>query len=153
MCAPCLQDVTSWGNTGGLIAQSDRSTLSPCNAFRHTRERFRGGTPAMSSCERMLPCMGSGLHGIADVNRALAHPDVQAALAMGGALFGRDSRPVDGQVFEIMVGKDTITVGDPCNGGGGPCTAIPLGVNALARLLRDIDEEQLNLTPCAGMFD
>jgi hypothetical protein len=153
MCAPCLREAIDWGNSGGLIARTDRSALDPCNTFRHTRTTLGGGGAPASACERMLPCMGSGLHGIADVNAAVMHPDVQAALAKGDVLFGRDSRPIDGQVFEITVGKNTITVGDPCTAGGGACAAIPLGVNALAQLLRAIDEEQLNLAPCAGLFD
>ena len=153
-CEPCLADTLNWGNSGGLVARNDRSTLSPCNAYRHTRTTFGGGggAPALT-CDRLLPCMGSGLHGIGDVIRALEHSDVQAALAKGSVLFGVDSRPVDGQVFEIMVGKGTITVGSPCPPPSSSCTPIPLGVNVLAQLLRDIDEEQLNLAPCAGMFD
>jgi hypothetical protein len=154
-CAPCLVASLDWGNSGGLVARSDRSMLSPCNTYRHTRTTFGGGgapAPALA-CERMLPCMGSGLHGIADVIAALEHADVEVALAKGTPLFGVDSRPLDGQVFEIKLGKDTITVGGPCPPTSSSCTPIPPGVNTLAQLLRDIDEEQLNLAPCAGMFD
>ena len=155
-CAPCLAASLDWGNSGGLVARSDRSMLSPCNAYRHTRTTFGGGggapAPALA-CDRMLPCMGSGLHGIGDVIAALDHADVETALAKGTVLFGVDSRPLDGQVFEIKVGKSTITVGNACPPPSSSCTPIPPGVNTLAQLLRDIDEEQLNLTPCAGMFD
>jgi hypothetical protein len=78
---------------------------------------------------------------------------VQAALGKGEVVFGVDSRPFDGQVFEITRGASVIAVGSPCAGGAGACTPIPLGINALMKLLRDIDDEQLNLAPCAGMFD
>lgn len=151
-CTPCLEQAMSWGDIGGFVATNDRSTLSPCSAYRHERNMLAGGAPLLA-CERMLPCMGSGLHGISDVSRALQQPDVQAALGGGKVLFGVDSRALDGQIFEIERGGRVINVGSPCGGGPGACTPIPLGVNALVQLLRDIDEEQLNLAPCADMFD
>ena len=96
--------------------------------------------------------MGSGLHGVSDVLQALAHPDVEQARAMGMVLFGVDTRPVDGQVFRIEIGSDSvIDVGSPCQSAG--CDPIPAGVSALADLLRAIDSEQLGLDPCAGLFD
>jgi hypothetical protein len=152
-CAPCLEPSLSWGDIGGFVASNDRSTLSPCSAYRHARDMLGVGGMVLRECERMLPCMGSGLHGISDVTRALQHPDVQAALGAGKVLFGVDSRALDGQIFEIEQGGRVINVGSPCAGGAAACTPIPLGVNALVQLLRDIDEEQLNLTPCADMFD
>ena len=45
---------------------------------------------------------GTGLVCGLDVERALAHPDVVAAFAAATTpVYGVDSRPVDGTVFEI----------------------------------------------------
>jgi hypothetical protein len=131
---------------------NERSTLDACNVFEHTRSPAGNGTGTVLACERSLPCMGSGLHGVSDVLLALQHADVQAALAKGQVLFGSDPRPDDGSVFEIVARAGTsIEVGDACSGSAS-CAAIPAGVNALANLLRAIDSEQLSLDPCRSMF-
>jgi hypothetical protein len=151
-CAPCIESSVSWGDIGGLVLFSERSTLDACNVFQHTRSPAGHGTGTMLACERSLPCMGSGLHGVSDVSLALQNADVQAALAKGHVLFGSDPRPDDGSVFEIVARAGTsIAVGDACSGSAS-CTAIPAGVNALANLLRAIDSEQLSLDPCRSMF-
>ena len=151
-CSPCVEDSIEWGNNGGFVAFTERSSLSACSRYRHER-RSAGGGAVMAQCGRELPCMGSGLHGISDVLHEIEQRDVVAALAKGEVLFGVDARPVDGQVFEIVVGDDTILVGMPCAQGASGCMAIPPGVDALAQVLRSIDAEQLNLEPCAGAFD
>jgi hypothetical protein len=151
-CAPCMESSVSWGDIGGLVLFSERSTLGACNVFQHTRSPAGHGTGTMLACERSLPCMGSGLHGVSDISLALQNADVQAALAKGHVLFGSDPRPDDGSVFEIVARDGTsIAVGDACSGSAS-CTAIPAGVNALANLLRAIDSEQLSLDPCRSMF-
>lgn len=151
-CSPCIDGSVSWGDVGGLVVYSDRSTLDGCNTYHRTRTPAGRGTAEMLACERSLPCMGSGLHGVSDVLQALQNTDVQAALAQGHVLFGSDPRPVDGTVLDIVARADTaIDVGSPCSGGGS-CAAIPPGVSALAALLRAIDDDQLHLDPCRSMF-
>lgn len=151
-CAPCVDGSLSWGYIGGYAVYTERSTLDACNTYQHTRTPSGRGTSAMLACERSLPCMGSGVHGVSDVLQALQHADVQAALAKGHVLFGMDERPSDGSVFEIVTRAGTaIEVGIPCMDSGA-CTAIPAGVDALAKLLRAIDDEQVQLDPCRGMF-
>jgi hypothetical protein len=151
-CAPCIEGSLSWGNIGGLVAFTERSTLDACYVYQHTRSPSGRGGSTMLACERSLPCMGSGLHGVSDVLLAIQNADVQAALAKGHVLFGNDTRPVDGTVFEIVARASTaIEVGSACSGGAS-CPAIPAGVSALADLLRAIDDEQLNLDPCRSMF-
>lgn len=152
-CSPCVEDMIGWGNNGGFVAFTERSSLDACNAYQHERRSVGGGGAPSAQCKRALPCMGSGLHGIADVLTAIEHADVRAALAKKQVLFGVDTRPVDGQVFEIVVGSSKIEVGMPCSAGATGCSAIPPGVSTLAQLLRAVDEEQLNLEPCTGMFD
>jgi len=149
-CTPCIDTLLGWAQNGGLVAFVDSSHLDACNTFRRTRD----GNEASDAveCQRPVPCMGSGLHGISDVLQALAHPDVEHARSMGAVLFGEDTRPVDGQVFRIDIDSaGVIEVGAPCQSAG--CNPIPEGVSALVDLLHAIDAEQLSLDPCAGLFD
>lgn len=151
-CGPCVDGSLSWGDIGGLVANTQRSTLDSCNTYHRTRTPAGRGASDMLDCQRSLPCMGSGLHGVSDVLQALQSADVQAALAQGHVLFGSDPRPVDGTVLEIVARPNTsIEVGGSCSGGAS-CSAIPAGVSALAELLRAIDDEQLHLEPCRSMF-
>jgi hypothetical protein len=150
-CSPCIGATVGWGPDGGFVAFRDKSELVDCNTYRHTREPIRDPGQTMLDCERGVPCMGSGLHGIADVLSALSHPDVEQALGMKMVLFGRDSRPVDGTVLRIETAGSVIEVGSPCMEAG--CNAIPAGVTTLVELLRAIDEEQLNLDPCVEHFE
>jgi hypothetical protein len=151
-CAPCIDGSISWGNIGGFVAFTEESTLDACNAYQHTRSSAAGGATPMLHCQRPLPCMGSGLHGVSDVLQALQHADVQATAGKGTVLFGSDPRPVDGTVFEIVLGRSTtIDVGGAC-ASSASCKAIPAGITALADLLRSIDDEQLHLDPCRALF-
>jgi hypothetical protein len=151
-CAPCIDGNVSWGNIGGLVAFSERGTIEACNTYQHTRSSAGGSATPMLHCQRRLPCMGSGLHGVSDVLQALQNADVQAAAGKGTVLFGSDPRPVDGTVFEIVLAPNTtIEVGGAC-ASSASCTAIPAGITALAGLLRAIDDEQLHLDPCRTMF-
>lgn len=150
-CSPCIGAPLRWGPDGGFVAFRDSSELVDCNTYRHTREPVGDPGQTMLECERGVPCMGSGLHGIADVLQALSHPDVEQALGMKMVVFGRDSRPVDGTVLRIELMGSVIDVGSPCMTAG--CTAIPAGVTTLVELLRDIDAEQLNLGPCVEQFE
>jgi hypothetical protein len=150
-CSPCIGAPLRWGPDGGFVAFRDSSELADCNTYRHTREPARDPGQTMLACERGVPCMGSGLHGIADVLQALSHPDVEQALGMKMVVFGRDTRPVDGTVFRIEHVGSVIDVGSPCMEAG--CNATPAGVTTLVELLRDIDAEQLNLDPCAEQFE
>lgn len=148
-CEQCIDQATSWGPNGGLVAYNEGSSLESCGNYMHERVPFGDGVQVR--CMREIPCSG-GLIGTTEVEQAFADPDVQAALAMKNVLYGRDSRPVDGQVFRIERGGNVIEVGGACMGGQG-CVEIPEGVAALVALLRELDEQQLMLDPCAGLFD
>jgi hypothetical protein len=151
-CAPCIGEAIGWGPNGGFVAYTEHSTLSDCNVYGHTRTFAEADAAAPRTCERPLPCMGSGLHGISDVLLALEHADVVAARALGSVLYGTDSRPVDGTVLRIELPSSTIEVGEDCNGAAG-CTPIPTGIVTLAGLLQSIDQEQLALEPCLSALE
>jgi hypothetical protein len=90
--------------------------------------------------------------GVGDLTAALAHPDVQAALARAPILYGRDTRPVDGQVFQIQVGTRLVEIGAECTPSAPGCVAIPGGVRAAMQLLQRLDTQQLGLSPCREQF-
>jgi len=97
-----------------------------------------------------LPC-GSGALGIGDITGALANADVQSALRVAPVLYGRDLRPVDGTVFRVTVGGQTIDVGAACESLAG-CRPIPRGVAALVEVLRSLDRQELGKLACSGVF-
>jgi hypothetical protein len=107
-----------------------------------------GGAP---SCSTELAGCGAVPVAVADVERALGHPDVVTALAGPTPLaYGLDTRPTDGTIFgmkvdgkEIDVGSDCQPVGDFCKG------AAPAGVRALADLLQLLDSQELAKPTCA----
>ncbi|MGZ3478619.1 MAG: hypothetical protein ACXVCJ_29225, partial [Polyangiales bacterium] len=115
--------------------------------------RTRTGTTTLA-CDAKIPtCPGDVpdsdfVTGVADVESALASADVQAALAKAPVLYGTDSRPVDGTVFQVLVGTKKIEVGGPCGGASG-CTDAPAGVQQLRTVLERIDTEK-KLTVCSA---
>src|SRR5690606_15690238 len=124
--------------------------LEPCNAFELTRE-YRGDPPDRT-CANDVPCAGDAVT-MSEVLAALAHADVVAAFDAAPVLYGRDTRPVDGQVFSVTQSGATVLVGAPCTGGGvGECTPIPPGVQALVDLLAALTEERRAEEPCASAF-
>lgn len=146
-CAACLPARVDWELNGGMAAWYDKSALLPCNTYQ--RQRFTNPTsttPTQSCTSTVRQCAGGDVDAsdsitLGEVTRALAHPDVQAALAKAPVLYGRDTRPVDGVVLRITTGGKQIEVGDDCAGASG-CTEVPAGVKALVALLTDLDERK-----------
>ncbi|MEA2747077.1 MAG: hypothetical protein QOI41_1220 [Myxococcales bacterium] len=107
-------------------------------------------------CTTTLAACGATSIGIGDVEAALAHPEVQAALSGSTKTYGSDSRPCDGAVLGITVGSRTVEVGGECTGGTGgcsatPCVAVPAGLRALADVLEKLDTQEVSATPsCHG---
>jgi hypothetical protein len=139
-----------WGNDGGRIATRDSSVLD-CATYRHVRENFSSPSSPPLRCEAQLACSAAGV-SVESVVRALAHTDVTAAFSAAPVLYGRDMRPVDGQVLVLTRGGKAVTVGSECGAGTGACTPIPAGVRALAELVRMLDSQQLARDPCASVF-
>jgi hypothetical protein len=90
--------------------------------------------------------------GVGDLTAALSHPDMVAALDRAPVLFGRDTRPSDGQVFQITVGGKLVEIGLECTASTPSCTAIPAGVRAAMQLLQRLDSQQLDISPCRESF-
>ena len=144
-CA-CLVEEIAWWRDGGLVPSSIEGHLTPCAQFEYTETT--GEPVAHRFCWATLE-LCSDAYGPDDVNDAIAHPDVQAALARAPILFGADSRDLDGHVDHIEVGGKVIELGAPC---GAPEQAahceIPKGVENLDKLLGYIQLQQHVGTVC-----
>jgi len=148
-CTACIGETLRWERDGGFVPYRSASEVEACRGYEHTRMPFSGG--AATSCTNTVPCEGDAIT-IGDLDAALAHADVVAAFAAAPILYGRDTRPVDGQLFQITLGSRTVSVGAECTGGGGPCEEIPAGVEALRALLTTLEEERLAEEDCATTF-
>jgi hypothetical protein len=138
----------SWGFTGGFVAYTEMSALAPCGRYARMRMASGGGMSAF--CEAELACEGPGITA-GRVETALQDSAVMQAVR-DETTFGVDNRPVDAPIFELRVGYQTVLVGEPCSGQAG-CIVTPASVQALVDLLQQLDEQQLALPPCQGMFD
>jgi hypothetical protein len=87
--------------------------------------------------------------------RAIADADVQAALAMPAPpIYGRDTRPVDGSIFQFRRADGRgFLAGTACSSGSTlpACNDVPVGVARLVNLLRALDEQQLRDPSCAAL--
>jgi hypothetical protein len=154
-CADCLATAVSWGQNGGLVAYVDTSSLSGCRTY--TRSRASSGTPTPKlSCTAELGACSAAPIAVGDVEAALAHADVIAALAGGTTTYGSDSRPCDGAVLSITIGTKTVEVGGDCQAGSPtgcgsqPCVPVPAGVRALASVLEQLDAQEIAQPACAA---
>jgi hypothetical protein len=138
----CLPASVSWWRDGGLVFSVPSSYAEPCSSFRHELKQ-RGGEPG-KSCTAPLPTGCDAALGVRDVNQALQHPDVQAALEAAPVLYGGDPRAVDGQVEHIEVDGKVIEIGNSCDD---PECDIPEGVKSFGYILRLIAEHELD-TDC-----
>lgn len=143
----------SYGDIGGLRIAVSRSELAPGNKYTHTRTPVAGDGPTLM-CSPPLPACGSqDVITAYDVEvHDLPLPDVQAALSQPQPpLYGYDSRPVDGTVFEFKRADGRgFLVGTPCDTRPA-CTAIPPGIAQLTKRLRDLDKQQLATPECAAL--
>jgi len=141
-----LDAVYRYGNDGGL-AVSAQATLTPPAAYTYAAAT-RPATP--NSCSPALPpCDAADAIDVADIMRAIGDADVQAAFAESAPpFFGRDTRPVDGVVFQLVRADGRgLSVGDDC-AGQAQCRATPAGVAALVALLKALDAQQLTDPSC-----
>lgn len=147
-CTDCVTGTLSWGDNGGLVAFRDESSLATCRDFQRKRSVVSDG--GSFTCTTQLGACDAGPVAIGDVERALAHPDVVAAFAAATTpVFGVDSRPFDGTVFEITRNGKSIDVGSDCGVSSAPaCVPIPPGVAALAAALQALDAQELAKSAC-----
>ena len=154
-CTECMTTSVSWGFNGGLVQFTTASSLKTCRAYERTRSTENG--PPSSICTAILDGCGAAPIAVADVEAALANPDVTKALSGTTKTYGSDSRPCDGAVESITVGGKTVEVGGECSPGGGggctqaPCVPVPPGLRALVNVLEDLDKQEAARNPaCTG---
>src|SRR5687767_7509340 len=77
-------------------------------------------------------------------------PRYRAGRHVRAPLYGLDSRPVDGTVFEMRRADGRgFLVGAPCRSDVvTPCVAIPVGIQRLVNRLRALDAQQLATPWC-----
>jgi hypothetical protein len=138
----CIATKLAWNWDGGLVAYIDRSDIAPCRTYTRTRES--SGSIAKTCSKEMLKCGAGDAIDMGDVQAALGNLDVVNAFKAAPVLYGRDTRPSDGQVFRINYGGKVIEVGVDC-GAISACKPIPEGVKKLQTLLQAIDMS------CTGM--
>lgn len=154
-CSDCVTGTLAWGPNGGNGAYQDESSLAACRDFQHERLPAGGsGGPASLACTTPIGGCNAGQVAVGDVERALAHPDVVAALAAAKTpVYGSDGRPADGTVFRITRNGKSIDVGGACaSPPGSSCIPIPPGVGALASVLKALDQQEL-AKPACDAFD
>jgi hypothetical protein len=160
-CSDCLSTNVKWAPTGGLVATVSSSRLNACRQYSHDQGPSNApGTPGSNSlfCSTDIGKCNDAPIGVLDIERALAHPDVTAALAGSTTLYGSDPRGCDGSVLDLAVDKKTIEIGgdcanaNSCGAPSSPCVPVPPGVSALAELLRKLDEQELAKDPCHTVF-
>jgi hypothetical protein len=153
----CAFDATyRYGDTGGLVAYEDVATLTAPVSYRYERTS-RITDPASSSCApAMPPCGVDDLYSPGDITGAIGDTDVQKALAMATPpIYGRDTRPVDGTIFQfVREDGHGFLAGGACGSGGplpGTCVEVPAGITRLVNALRALDEQQLKDPSCAAL--
>lgn len=154
-CDRQLDASYQYGDVGGLRASQDRVALTPPMSYVYTRTDF-GTVGGVQSCAPPMPPCGSAVIDVGELVAAFGHVDVQKALAAASPpLYGVDTRPVDGTVFELLRADGRgFRVGRACQSTGTElvaCPAIPAGVQALVDVLGRLDAQQLK-DPACGML-
>jgi hypothetical protein len=151
----CTLDATyNFGWNGGLVTFVDRASLAPPSFYIYNRIPAGSSAPSVS-CSPALPACSSDAIDVADIMADLADPDVQLAfLPAEPPIYGVDSRPWDGAVFEVWrsTGGDFL-VGEDCSSpqASSTCSPIPAGVAKLVADLRALDDQQLADPTCAAL--
>jgi hypothetical protein len=146
----------SWGwSGGGDLVYRASSSLAQCGAYTYGRAPAGGG-PTTTCSDTLAGCGGPSV-SIEDVERALADPDVVAALSGPAGLYGADPRPCDGEMLTIGVGSALLEVGVDCTATGsgclpGPCRPVPAGLGRLVGVLTAIDAQEGAAPACKAVF-
>ena len=138
---------------GGLAPMADTATLSPPAAFHYVRDFFRQDAGQQSCDPPMPPCTDPTKIDVYDVEVAIAHADVQAALAMTTVPFYGNRGVADGPNFNFMRGDRGFNAGLNCDTPSTTCTPIPAGINALVQRLRDLIRQQRMDPSCAAIVN
>lgn len=151
----CAFDATyAYGLNGGLVASTVQSMLTPPASYQHTTTFVRvADPPGPLSCTPALPACGDPARlDVSDIARDLADPDVVHALAMSAPpLYGLDSRPTDGQMFQLLRGDGRgFLAGPTCDTGEFCHGPVPSGIVRLVADLQALDQQQLPDPSCAA---
>lgn len=134
----CLLWSISWRRDGGLLPSQATSFVEPCGSFWQEVQPW--DEPSGRSCRSPLATGCDVALGVADINRALQHPDMRAALAAAPVLYGGDPRALDGQVDQVQVDGKVIEIGISCDD---PMCDIPPGVENFRNILDAVAEQEL----------
>lgn len=139
---------------GGLLPMADTATLTPPASFHYERMVFTGDA-GRASCDPAMPSCGDPARvDSQDVELALNHPDVQAALAMTTVPFYGNRGVADGPNFNFMRADGRgFNAGLACDTPSTTCTPIPAGINALVDLLRALIRQQRMDPSCAAILN
>lgn len=147
----------TYGLDGGFVPYQDRVTLAPGRSFTFTRMPFSSvdAGPCNCSCTTMIDHCGTSDGGVVDtlaVIVAFNDGDVMAAFAdQTRTLYGRDTRPADGQVFVVTRGDGRrIEIGAECGGATG-CREVRAGLARLRDVLTTLQTQQLMRPPCNAL--
>jgi len=146
-CGP--GDGFDWGMDGGDGPTQRRSFFMPPRLWRQQLNYADGRPPV--DCKVEVPgCDAMAAVNLDILRMTYLQPDVQAALKEPmPPLFGRDLRPVDGQVFTFHRPDGRgFGVGAPCTGAM-PCRDVPPGLAAFVEILERLDAQQLKDPSCA----
>jgi hypothetical protein len=146
----CIAQEIAWGPSGGLVAFTQRHTLTPCRTFALERTTL-GSMPVVTGCENEIEEDAEIQPG--HVDEALAHVDVQTALAAAPILYGINSTVIDVPILRLEIDGAEVMVGQACRmNAPQPCDApIPEGVEALRTLLLALSEQQRALPDCEAL--
>jgi hypothetical protein len=146
-CTSCLAETLEWGNNGRGFSVDERSTLEPCAHYTHRRVAQAG---TLMACENDFEeCTAVTNRGA--LLAALAHADVQRALASSPVTYG-DDQAQDAPIFEIKNGARLVNVAWPCSDNQASCIPVPAGVKALVDLLQTIDQVELSSEECRSFL-
>jgi hypothetical protein len=137
---------------GGLLPMADTATLAPPASFHYERMFFTGDG-GRASCDPAMPSCGDPTRvDSQDVELALNHPDVEAALAMTTVPFYGNRGVADGPNFNFMRADGRgFNAGLNCDTPSTTCTPIPPGINALVELLRALIRQQRMDASCSAI--
>jgi hypothetical protein len=153
-CNDCLGDTLLWYSDGGEVAYTGHSQISACRTYTHERIPSDPKVPTLACTTQVGDC-GSKPVSVREIEAALAHPDVVAALSSETSLYGSDPRGCDGTVLRVQVGTKLLEIGDDCSqagncGGSHACTPVTTGLQALADVLSLVDKQELEKVECSA---
>jgi hypothetical protein len=137
---------------GGLVAMADTATLRPPNSFHYERMFFTGDAGRLACDPAMPPCNDRDRVDVRDVEAALAHADVQAALALATPPIYGNRGIADGPNFNFMRADGRgFNAGIQCDVPSATCMPIPPGIVAAVDLLRGLIRQQRMDPECSAI--